>query len=96
MDREYLTAEQRTRLRPTIDVTALERLLAALPPESRLPVILACVRMPTRAELTEIGFEVPDTSALALLPPASFDMAVRIDDPALAALWAAVERQPSG
>jgi hypothetical protein len=100
----HLTPEQRARLRPSVDVAALERLLAAVPPESRLAVVTACVRTPTREDLLALGFDVPDlTEAPALmlgeqpdlrfLPEASYDAILHFDDPVLAALWAAVEPQ---
>ena len=106
MGSDLLTDAQRERLRPTVDAGALERLLAALPPESRPVVMVACIGTPTRADMLALGFDVPDLSGAPELtltdrdgrqfvPEPSFDCMIDFDDPALAALWAEVEHRPS-
>ena len=56
---DQLTPAQRERLRPTVGVEALERLLAAAPRESRRLFYLACVRSVTDDELRSIGITPP-------------------------------------
>ena len=57
--RPHLTAAQRGRLRPTVDVSALERFLAAVPRESRQFYFLACTQAVTNAELQAVGIIPP-------------------------------------
>ncbi len=60
MPDEYtLTDQERERLRPRIDVGALERFLAAVPQKSRRVYFLACARNVTDNELKAIGIVVP-------------------------------------
>ncbi|HJS44027.1 MAG TPA: hypothetical protein VJ755_11190 [Gemmatimonadales bacterium] len=55
----HLTAAQRGRLRPTVDVRALERFLAVVPTESRQFYFLACTQAVTNAELEAVGIIPP-------------------------------------
>ena len=65
-----LTQAERERLRPTIDVVALERLLAAAPKESRRLFYLVCVRSVTDDELRSIGITpAPLPKAAPAAPP---------------------------
>ncbi len=57
--RPHLTAAQRGRLRPTVDVGALERFLAVVPRESRQFYFLACTQTVTNAELQAVGIIPP-------------------------------------
>lgn len=57
--RPHLTAAQRGRLRPTVDVTALERFLAVVPTEARQFYFLACTQAVTKAELEAVGIIPP-------------------------------------
>ena len=61
--RPHLTAAQRGRLRPTVDVGALERFLAAVPRESRQFYFLACTQAVTNAELEAVGIIPPPPAA---------------------------------
>jgi hypothetical protein len=58
-DYARLTAEERARLRPSVEVAALERLLARLPPEARRLLLLHFARARTledfRAALADSG-----------------------------------------
>src|SRR5512145_656214 len=58
-NRPHLTAAQRGRLRPTVDVHALERFLAVVPTESRQFYFLACTQAVTNAELEAVGIIPP-------------------------------------
>jgi len=58
----YLTPADRARLRPTVDIAALERFLASTPPNSHRFYFLACVATLTDAERRELGL-------LADIPP---------------------------
>lgn len=101
MESSFLTPEQRARLRPSVDVAALERLLAAVPAEARLGLVVACFAEITPEELREVGAEVPDNAAEtrpashrgrpAHLPPQHSDFMIEFDDPHLARLWDEVE-----
>ena len=101
MSSSALTAAERGRLRPSVDVPALERLLGAVPREARAAVFLSFVRELTPADLMAAGVWSADDLAItpdgteidatAELPPPSVDLRVQIDDPDLAALWALVE-----
>ena len=57
--RPHLTAAERGRLRPTVDVRALERFLAVVPTESRQFYFLACTQAVTNAELEAVGIIPP-------------------------------------
>lgn len=61
--RPHLTAAQRGRLRPTVDVHALERFLAIVPQESRRFYFLACTQGVTNAELKAVGIIPPPLPA---------------------------------
>lgn len=58
-NRPHLTAAERGRLRPTVDVRALERFLAVVPTESRQFYFLACTQAVTNAELEAVGIIPP-------------------------------------
>jgi hypothetical protein len=96
-DPNPLTPQRRARLRPTVDAVALEQLLAVLPAAMHWPAILACIARPTREELAGIGVVLPELpsvdarSGAVLLSPTSYDLTLQFDDPALEALWTAVE-----
>ena len=82
--RHVLTPEQRARLRPTVDADALERLLGRLPLETHPLMLLLCDRSATREEVKAVFPNVaPDG------PFAVWD--VHLQDPALEALWQAVQ-----
>jgi hypothetical protein len=102
MDRTFLTPERRRRLRPAVDVAALERLLAAVPVEAHAGIVLACLAAVTPADLREAGLDGNDQvpaaavrsgspGGLSFVPVAHTDFIVQFDDPHLASLWAAVE-----
>ena|SRR5207248_1455943 len=65
---EHLTDEERVRLRSTVDVRALERVLSAVPEDSRQLLFLACAWNVTDAELIALGLEVPPR---AIEPPST-------------------------
>ncbi|HWC75501.1 MAG TPA: hypothetical protein VG454_16355 [Gemmatimonadales bacterium] len=106
--RPHLTAAQRGRLRPTIDVRALERFLAVVPRESRRFYFLACTQTVTNAELEAVGIIPPPPDAPG--EPATTPRAQRgkrsvrapaqpihfvlhhVPDPELDRLWQEVER----
>ena len=72
--RPHLTAAERGRLRPSVDVRALERFLAAVPRESRQFYFLACTQTVTNAELEAVGIippPLPAPSAAAVTPAAT-------------------------
>ena len=69
--RPHLTAAQRGRLRPTVDVGALERFLAAVPRESRQFYFLACTQTVTNAELQAVGIIPPPPPPAAPVTPAA-------------------------
>jgi hypothetical protein len=56
---ERLTEDERARLRSTVDVGALERLLGTVPQDSRRLLFLACTSHVTDAELMGLGLDVP-------------------------------------
>jgi hypothetical protein len=101
MDSPILTSEQRARLRPTVDVAALERLLAVLPAEARTAAVLACVAAPGFEEISALpGFPGGATSAPACAPgsgaptppPArAASLAIAYKNPEHQRLWEAVE-----
>jgi len=76
-DVSRLTDEARARLRPSIDIDALERFLAAVPQESRQLYFLACVRNITDEELQAIGIALPP---LAQGPPPAPPVPVTLSD----------------
>ena len=81
--RHVLTPEQRSRLRPTVDVETLERLLGRLSPEWHPFVLLLCDRAPTQEQWTTV---FPDAAhGVRVISD------VHLRDPALEALWQAVE-----
>ena len=57
--RFHLSNEERDRLRPTVDVGALERFLAVVPTETRRFYFLACAQAVSDAELEAIGIPFP-------------------------------------
>ena len=59
---ERLTDEERSRLRSTVDVRALERVLSAVPEDSRQLLFLACAWNVSDAELIALGLDVPPHS----------------------------------
>lgn len=100
--RPHLTAAQRGRLRPTVDVRALERFLAIVPRESRRFYFLACTQGVTNAELKAVGIIPPPLSTekqgkrprLASARHVHFVLH-HVPDPELDRLWQEVER-PDG
>lgn len=99
-----LTNDECARLRSTVNVPALERLLAALPPDQRPPVFWACAVTLTAAEMERVGLGPVDGTVSAhdplvlgrqdrprYLPFARADFQLEFADAGLAALWAAVE-----
>jgi hypothetical protein len=103
MDSPILTPEQRVRLRPTVDVAALERLLAVVPAETRASVLVACSAAPTLDEISALpGFPGGPHAAPACAtgdrtsagqPPRDATLAIAFKDPALQRLWQDVERR---
>lgn len=101
MNSLVLSAAERSRLRPSVDVHALEHLLKAVPSGARLATFLAFVRDLTPADLVAAGVWSADDIAgpldrievdtAAEMAPPSVDLQVHIDDPDVAALWALVE-----
>jgi hypothetical protein len=69
--RPHLTAAQRGRLRPTVDVRALERFLAVVPRESRRFYFLACTQGVTNAELKAVGIIPPPLAPASPEKPAT-------------------------
>ncbi len=59
---ERLTDEEQARLRSTVDVRALERVLGAVPEDSRQLLFLACAWNVRDAELIALGLDVPPHS----------------------------------
>jgi hypothetical protein len=57
---EYLTPEYRARLRPAVDVHALERFLAAISPNTRLMAILTFVRQVTVEDMRHLNEHLGD------------------------------------
>jgi hypothetical protein len=84
MEAPQLRPEDRTRLRPTVDAAALERLLAAVPSEARSAIVLACLAEPSAADRTAAGVD-------PIKPGAESSFSFRFEDPELTALWRAVE-----
>ena len=66
---DQLTPAQRERLRPTVDVEALERFLAAAPRESRRLFYLVCVRSVTDDELRSVSITPPPFPGAAPAAP---------------------------
>jgi hypothetical protein len=73
----HLSAEERDRLRPTVDVGALERFLAVAPRELRQFYFLACANSVTDTELTTLGIELPP---LPSAPPPEPSIAITLPD----------------
>jgi hypothetical protein len=108
VDAEFLSPQERAKLRPSIDVPALERLLARAPQESRSLILLACARDITDADLRAVGVdpaelhpatalppELPrrgDPHRIAFIPVRSKDLILSFNDADLQRLWQDVER----
>jgi len=104
-DPHRLSGNERAKLRPTVDVAALERLLGHLPGEARAALLLACAAEVDEDDLAALGFapepppeppEPPeprpgDSRRVAFLPAQASDFIVAFDDPELQRLWEAVE-----
>jgi len=109
--RPHLTAAQRGRLRPTVDVRALERFLAVVPRETRRFYFLACTQGVTNAELKAVGIIPPPPPPASPVKPAATRRGQQgrrlasarhvhfvlhhVPDPELDRLWQEVER-PEG
>ena len=97
MDSPILSPQQRARLRPSVDVEALERLLAALPEAARPQAVLACVADLTVEELAALpGFPGAPACAAGGGPPSGTSaprtsLAIAFKAPHLQRLWEAVE-----
>ena len=101
MPSRLLTADERSRLRPTVDVSILEHLLDRLGPGDRMELIWACQRDPSALvagiseELAELmrgdSRIVARSSKLT-----NVDGQIRFADSELQALWDAVEPPPNG
>ena len=96
--RHLLSAEQRARLRPTIDVTVLEELLRHVPVAMHPLLLLCCARVPTAEEwqaavamLQEHSDEPADTPPDEPPGRPRIVEGLRFNDPELNALWRAVE-----
>jgi len=100
-NRPHLTAAQRGRLRPTVDVTALERFLAVVPTETRQFYFLACTQAVTNAELEAVGIiPPPPTTGRRQHKRAQGGhihfVLHHVPDPKLDRLWQKVERSEQG
>lgn len=111
-NRPHLTAAQRGRLRPTVDVRALERFLAVVPTESRQFYFLACTQAVTNAELEAVGIIPPPAPAAEpgvqptrrgqhkrahVASPRHIHFVLHhVPDPKLDRLWQKVERSEQG
>ena len=111
-DRPHLTPAQRGRLRPTVDVRALERFLAVVPTESRQFYFLACTQAVTNAELEAVGIIPPPAPPAEPGVPATrrgqhkrahvgsarhlHFVLHHVPDPKLDRLWQKVERAEQG
>ena len=111
-NRPHLTAAQRGRLRPTVDVHALERFLAVVPTESRQFYFLACTQAVTNAELEAVGIIPPPPPPAEPGVPATRSgqhkrahvgsprhlhfVLHHVPDPKLDRLWQKVERPEQG
>lgn len=95
-----LTAQDRARLRPTVDVAALERFLAAIPGPTRRVVLLSFMHDATQEELRAAAGFGPADFGGGVTPPAGAaadDFAIMVDpaaSPELHRLWRAIE--PAG
>jgi hypothetical protein len=93
-----LTSEERIRLRPTVDIAALETLLQQLGPEDRMRIIDACLKDPGALVLG-----VSQEMAEIMSEPARIVRSrirrgcgtIVFDAPELNALWSAVEPLPN-
>ena len=65
---EHLTDEERARLRSTVNVDALERVLSAAPRDSHQLLFLACTWYVTDDQLVALGLEVPPRSKELPIP----------------------------
>jgi hypothetical protein len=106
-----LTPYERARLRPSVDVAALARFLAADAGAARRLTIAYFARAVLVEDLEVLNPELQATWAAAspadlaffvepdgrrFRPEVSWDLQVHLDDPALAALWAAIEPRGPG
>ena len=99
-----LTPERRARLRRSVDVSALERLLSRLPPKERPLMLLGFCRDPTAGETVEVlrafGISDPELEELRQLAehvPIPPDLAHPENDPDpnwTARLWQLTLRVP--
>jgi hypothetical protein len=101
--RPHLTAAQRGRLRPSVDVRALERFLAVVPRETRQFYFLACTQTVTNAELEAVGIIPPpptqEPPPVAAATPRSTHLhfvLLHVPDPELDRLWQKVEHLEEG
>ena len=106
--RFHLTNEERDRLRPTVDVGALERFLAVVPTETRRFYFLACAQAVTDAELEAVGIDSPPPPAESegarpvaatkeALPTRHMHFVLHhVPDPELDRLWQKVEHATKG
>jgi hypothetical protein len=87
---DFLGPDELVRLRPRIDVGALERLLAIVPAKARRLVLLACFEEVTKADLR--AADLPHSE------PGASQIHVEFDDPELRRLWAQVRglQDPGG
>ena len=85
-----LTSEERARLRPSVDQSALERFLEAAPPGFRRYAVLACSDDLTDEEFAALGL-------VGGFRPRLMERLVGglIDDPELVRLWQHVEPRPN-
>ena len=100
MSPRVLTPEERARLRPTVNIVALERLLNRLGPGDRMQVIWACHRDPEALvvglseEQAELMSKPPGIARPSLLT--SVGGRLRFADPDLQTLWTLVEPSDEG
>jgi hypothetical protein len=111
-NRPHLTPAERGRLRPTVDVSALERFLAVVPTEARRFYFLACTQAVTKAELEAVGIipppppppaepraparRGPHKRAHGASAPHLHFVLHHVPDPKLDRLWQKVERSDHG
>ncbi|MDX2193832.1 MAG: hypothetical protein NW201_10795 [Gemmatimonadales bacterium] len=90
-----LSDTERARLRPGVDAAALERFLAAVPPSQRDEFVVQCLADPAPDELRRANLLAYWTNDPAAGRAAPLRGVVRVaydfGDPALDALWRAVE-----
>ena len=106
-----LTAYERARLRPGVDLGAIERFLATDGGETRRIAIAYFARAVLVEDLAVLDPELqamwaeasPEDLAVFVepdgrrfRPEVSWDLQVRVDEPARAALWAAIEPHGAG